>query len=399
MRFGFLDCFSGASGDMLIGSLLDAGLDFDALCQELAKLGLGEVDRDREYALTYVQEVRHGLKGTKFHVSVQQGASEDRHLADITQLVQESTLSPEVIDRSISVFRRLAVAEAAVHGTSIERVHFHEVGAVDSIIDIVGFIIGLDLLRIDVLYCSPLTLGSGTVRSEHGVLPAPAPATLEILMAAGVPTRRHPQARTELLTPTAAALLCELARFDLGAADRPPPVSVCAVGYGFGTREFDWANAVRIWLAEVEASGQNAQDEVLLLECNLDDCTGETLGYALEQCLAAGALDAWLTPIQMKKGRPGVKFSVLTTPDFLESVCELLLRETTTLGVRYSSHRRRKAERRIRAAQTPWGEVRLKDKILGGQVVASSPEYEDCARLARQTGVPLIDVLRAAAGQ
>jgi uncharacterized protein (TIGR00299 family) protein len=384
---------------MLLGSLLDAGLDFNALCCELAKLGLGETDRNREYGLSYEHEVRHGLKGTKLHVAVQQEAGEHRHLADITQLIQESTLSPEVIHRSLAVFRRLAVAEATVHGTSIERVHFHEVGAVDSIIDIVGFIIGLDLLQIDKLYSSPLTLGSGTVRSEHGVLPAPDPATLEILTAAGVPTRRHPKARTELLTPTAAALLCELASFDLGADDRLPPVSVCAVGYGFGTREFDWPNAVRIWLVEIEASGQNTQDEVLLLECNLDDCTGETLGYALEQCLAAGALDAWLTPVQMKKGRPGVKFSALVTSDHLDSVGELLLRETTTLGVRHSTHRRRKAERRIRTVQTPWGEVRLKDKILGGRVVASSPEYDDCARLARAAGVPLADVLRAAAGQ
>jgi uncharacterized protein (DUF111 family) len=192
-------------------------------------------------------------------------------------------------------------------------------------------------------------------------------------------------------------LLCELAIFD--RAEDTPPVSIRAVGYGFGTKEFDWANAVRIVLAETHAVGQEARDEVLLLECNVDDSTGETLAYALEQCLAAGALDVWMTPIQMKKGRPGVQFSVLTTPDCLCSVSELLLRETTTLGVRYSNHRRRKAERRIRTAMTPWGEVRLKDKILGGRVVASSPEYEDCARLAREAEVPLADVLRAAATQ
>jgi uncharacterized protein (TIGR00299 family) protein len=279
----------------------------------------------------------------------------------------------------------------------VDRVHFHEVGAVDSIVDIVGFVAGLDLLQVGTLHSSPLTLGSGTVQTAHGTLPAPAPATLEILLTAGVPTRRHPRALTELLTPTAAALLSELAMFGAGDEHWPPPMAVRAVGYGFGTKELDWPNAVRIWLGNVVTSDHDEQDEVFLVECNLDDVTGEALGYALERCLEAGALDVWLTPIQMKKSRPGVKLSVLATPDDFFTLSELLLRETSTLGVRYSIHHRRKAGRRIRVGSTPWGEVRLKDKILDGQVVASSPEYEDCARLAREAGVPLAEVYRAAA--
>lgn len=388
MRIAYVDCFSGASGNMLVGALLDVGLDLEALRRELAKLPL------QGYELSLEAQVRHGLRGTKFSALLQHRHHDHRHLADIEALVEGSTLSPEVKARSLAVFHRLACAEARVHGTSVDEVHFHEVGAVDSIVDVVSFVVGLEVLHVEALYSSPLTLGGGTVHTGHGLLPAPAPATLEILAEARAPIRRHPQAETELLTPTAAALLAELAVF------RHPPMTIEAVGYGFGTKELDWPNAVRIWLGV--GAHRNAplpveeRDEVVLLECNLDDITGEILGYALEQCLAAGALDAWFTPIQMKKNRPGVKFSLLTTPDLVPALSELLLRETSTLGVRYTVYQRCKAGRRTRRVETPWGEVRLKEKILDGKVVARSPEYEDCARLAREAGVPLAQVYQAA---
>ena len=416
MKIAYVDCFSGASGDMLLGALLDAGLDFGrtgtvrALRRELAKLPLEGTDWGSPYELTLEAQVRHGLRGAKFSVLLPPCPKQDRshhhhdhrpcaqhrHLADIEALIEGSALSPEVKSRSLSTFRRLARAEARVHGTSTDEVHFHEVGAVDSIVDVVGFVVGLELLQVEALYSSPLTLGGGTVHTEHGLLPAPAPATLEILSEIGAPTRRHPQAETELLTPTAAALLAELAVF------RHPPMTIEAVGYGFGTKELSWPNAVRIWLG-VEAHrdvlppiAQEEGDVVVLLECNLDDATGEILGYALEQCLAAGALDAWFTPIQMKKNRPGVKFSLLATPDLVPKLSELLLWETSTLGVRYTVCQRHKAGRRTRSVETPWGEVRMKEKILDGKVVALSPEYEDCAHLAREAGVPLAQVYEAA---
>jgi len=384
VKIAYVDCFSGASGDMLLGALLDAGLDFEGLRRELTKLPL------EGYELTLETQVRHGVRGSKFDVVLLHHHDVHRHLADIEALLERSVLSPQVRSRSLSTFRRLARAEARVHDTSADKVCFHEVGAIDSILDVVGFVAGLELLQVEALYSSPLTLGGGTVHTEHGLLPAPAPATLEILAETRVPIRRHPQAETELLTPTAAALLVELAAF------RHPPMTIEAVGYGFGTKELGWPNAVRIWLGEAAPLVQEDRDEVVLLECNLDNATGEILGYALEQCLAAGALDAWFTPIQMKKNRPGVKFSLLTMPDLVPALTELLLRETSTLGVRYTVCHRRKAGRRIRRVETPWGEVRLKEKILDGEVIARSPEYEDCARLARETGVPLPEVYEAA---
>jgi uncharacterized protein (TIGR00299 family) protein len=396
MRIAYLDCFSGASGDMLVGALLDAGLDFEALRGELAKLPLEQAGHASPYQLTFETPVHHGLRGTKFDVLVKRGSHQHRHLANIELLIRESTLPQEVRSRSLAVFHRLALAEAKVHGTTIEEVHFHEVGAVDSIVDVVGFVAGLHLLQVEALHSSPLTVGGGTVRTAHGVLPAPAPATLEILATAGVPTHRHPRADTELLTPTAAALLAELATFDATAQHKPPVMTVTAIGYGFGTKELDWPNALRIWLGEAVPHGHTQKDEVVLVECNLDDVTGEILGYTLERCLEAGALDIWFTPIQMKKNRPGVKISLLATPERFPVLSDLLLRETSTLGVRHSVRRRLKAERRMRTVATPWGEVRLKDKVLNGQVVASSPEYEDCARVARESGVPLAEVYRTA---
>ncbi len=392
MRIAYVDCFSGASGDMLVGALLDAGLDVEALRRELAKLPLDQAGQVSPYQLAVEAQVHHGLAGTKFDVLLNQGSHRHRHLADIEQLIRDSTLAAEVSSRSLAVFHRLALAEAKVHGSTVEEVHFHEVGAVDSIVDVVGFVAGLHLLQVEALHSSPLMLGSGTVLTAHGVLPAPAPATLEILATASVPTRRHPRADTELLTPTAAALLAELAVFDAPAEREPPMMTVTAIGYGFGTKELDWPNALRIWLGETTFQSHSEQDEVVLVECNLDDATGEILGYALERCLAAGALDVWFTPIQMKKNRPGVKISLLATPERFAALSDLLLRETPTLGVRYSVRRRRKAERRVRTVTTPWGEILLKDKVLDGQVVASSPEYEDCARLARESGVPLAEV-------
>ena len=384
MKLAYFDCFSGASGDMLLGSLLDAGLAFDHLQADLASLAMGP------YRLIAEQTTRKGLTGT--HLRVIPGAANwpAQNLPAITKIVQESELPDAVKARSLAVFGRIARAEAAIHGTTIEEVHFHEIGAVDTLVDVVGFVCALRRLEIEAVYSSPLTLGGGTIQTEHGLLPAPAPATLALLSEVGAPTVAGPAA-TELVTPTGAALLAEFARFER------PAMALSSVGYGFGTKEFDWPNALRVWLGDAApAPTAPGQDEAILLACNLDDASGEVLGYALDRLLQAGALDAWFTPIHMKKNRPATQFSVLARPEDAARLAGLMLRETPTLGVRQQALSRTVAHREFRTVETPWGTVQTKLKYLEGRVVSASPEYEDCARLAQESGIPLQEVVAAA---
>ena len=413
----YLDLFSGASGDMLLGALLDAGLPLEALRTELEKMDLAG------YELVAERQVRHGLSGTRLLVRDVAQAHPARRLPDIRRLLQDSALSMRVQEASMAVFARLARVEARIHGSAVDEVHFHEIGAVDSLVDVVGFAAGLEQLQVERVFSSPVPLGSGTIETEHGLLPVPAPATLALLAEVGAPTRPHP-AQTEIVTPTAAALLAEWATFEL------PPMRVRAAGYGFGQKEFPWANAVRVWLGEEAplpqslpggegggdapqplpggegggdapqalhgGEGGGGRDQVTLLECNLDDITGETLGYAMERLFAAGALDVWFTPIQMKKGRPGVMLSVLVPPGRAATVAQVVLRETPTLGLRVLPIERMVAERHVREVETPWGKVRVKEKWLNGERAAASPEYEDCARIAREQAIPLHQVFEAA---
>jgi hypothetical protein len=299
----------------------------------------------------------------------------------------------------------------------VEQVHFHEVGAVDSIIDMVGVCVALDLLGIEQVYASALPLGRGWVNTQHGPLPVPAPATLEVLAEVGAPVVPTP-AEGELLTPTAAALLAELAQF------QQPPMRVQQVGYGFGAREFARLNGLRVWLGEglhtpeqhIHHHEQHehshdhhhghdhapaphtatVHEPVHELRCNLDDATGEVLAYAMERLREAGALDAWAAPLVMKKGRPAVQLACLARRADVAALADLLLRETPTLGVRWQAMERIAAGRDTLPVQTAWGVVHLKQKILGGEVIASAPEYEDCAALARAHGVPLVQVYAAA---
>lgn len=383
MRVLYLDLFSGAGGDMLLGALLDLGLALDDLRSDLARMPL------TGYELEAERRTYHSLSGTQLRVRDVAQEHPARHLHDVRRLIEESTLSEPVKGTSIAVFERLARAEARVHGVSVDEIHFHELGAVDSLVDIVGFVAGLERLGVARVFSSPVPLGSGTIQTEHGLLPVPAPATLALLAEVGAPTCPHP-AQTEIVTPTAAALLAELATFAY------PPMHVRAVGYGFGQKAFPWANAVRAWLGEAEDAGIG-RDQVALLECTLDDATGETLGYTMERLFAAGALDVWFTPVQMKKNRPGVLLSVLARPEQADALAQIILRETPTLGLRLSRVERVVADRRVREVETMWGTVRVKEKRLAGECIAVSPEYEDCARIARERGVSLHQVWDVAA--
>lgn len=366
---------------MLLGALLDLGLSLDALREDLGKMDLSGYELEAE------RQVRRGVSGTRLHVRDIARAHPARHLSDIRRLLGASRLPPAVRERSLAVLERLARAEARVHGVSVEEVHFHEIGAVDTLVDVVGFVAGLERLGVAQVFASPVPLGSGMVQTEHGLLPVPAPATIALLAEVSAPTRPHP-AQTEILTPTAAALLAELATFAY------PPMRVRAVGYGFGEKEFPWPNAVRAWLGELEE--RPGREEVVLLECNLDNATGELLGYVMERLFTAGALDVWFVPVQMKKNRPGVVLSALARPERADALASLILRETPTLGVRVRPVERVVAERVERAVETPWGPVRVKEKWLEGERVSVAPEYEDCARIARERGIPLAEVYAAA---
>jgi uncharacterized protein (TIGR00299 family) protein len=383
-RVAYVDCFAGASGDMLLGGLLDAGLQFDALRAELAKMQLDG------YALEQAEKHDHGLTGAKLHVRDTLEAYPARHLHDIHEIIDGSTLSDAVKRRSMAVIERLGRAEAQVHGVSLQEVHFHEVGAVDTIVDVVGFVAGLELLGIEQLYASAIPLGSGTIQTAHGRLPVPVPATLALLAGAAAPTVPHP-AQTEIVTPTGAALLAELAIF------QRPAMRVQRVGYGFGDKAFPWANALRVWVGELEGADPFHHDDVIEIECNLDDVTGETLGYTMERLFDAGALDVWFTSIQMKKNRPAVQLSLLAPEDRVNALAMILMQETSTLGVRlFPPAHRLKADRRTREVETPWGVVRVKEKWLDDRRLAVSPEYEDCARLARKASVPIMRIMDVA---
>ena len=394
----YFDCFSGISGDMALGALLDAGLALDALRSELAKLNL------TGWSVEAGRETRGYLAGTRARVHAPEQPTH-RHLADVRAIIEASTLAPEVKARSLRIFTLLAEAEGQVHGVGADAVHFHEVGALDAIIEIVGVVAGLALLGIAEVYASPLPLGSGWVHAAHGPLPVPAPAVLNLLAAAGAPTLPD-DTPAELVTPTGAALLAGLARF------RRPPMRLQRVGYGLGARELDRPNALRVWIGTtggetpsqgVREAEKRTDDRAslapafpVLLETNIDDQPAAQIAYAVERLLELGALDAWLTPIQMKKGRPGVLLSALVPSELEAAAVGLILRETTTLGMRRRAVERYVCERELVSVATPLGVVRIKRKRWNGEDLGAAPEYEDCARLARQHGVPLHEVYRLA---
>jgi uncharacterized protein (TIGR00299 family) protein len=390
----YVDCFSGASGDMLLGALVDAGVDLEALRTGLSGLPVGG------WRLEAERVERHGLGGTRVHVELTGDHQPHRGLGEVLRIISRAGLPAGVVDRASEVFSRLAEAEAAIHGTTTEEVEFHEVGAIDAIVDVVGVVLGFVALEVDwsQLTCSGLPLGSGWTNSAHGRLPIPAPASLELVRRAGAPLRPPPREGEvgELTTPTGAALLSTLATF-VGA---PPAMTIERIGYGFGTRQPPWPNAVRLLVgASVTVAPESARglkrDQVVEIQTNLDDATPEELGFAMERLLEAGALDVAFGPLQMKKNRPGVLVRVLARPTEAEHLTAVLLEHTSAFGARLQTLERLIVERGEQTVATPWGEVRVKLKLLGRQTLRA-PEFEDCARAARAAGVTLRQVYDAA---
>lgn len=389
MTTAYFDCFAGASGDMVLGALVDAGLALDDLRAALASLPLSG------YRIEAVRDKRGPLTGTRLSVVLTGNAGDQPHrtLADVEGVLRDSALPQAVVDQAVAVFTRLAEAEAQVHGVDVHEVHFHEVGAVDALVDVAGSLLGLRLLGADRVTCSALPGGTGFVKSQHGLLPLPAPATMALMARAQAPMRSVPatqQPLGELVTPTAAAILTTVAEF------RQPAGTIAKVAYGIGQRDHpELPNALRLWLCEeAPASPGGPTGEVQLLETNIDDMNPELYGYVAEQLFAQGALDVWYSPIQMKKGRPGVLLGVLCRPSTASQLAALLLRETSTLGVRTCTMARWEADRETVAFASSLGPAAVKVKRLGGEVVHVAPEYDVCRDLALRHGLPLHEVYR-----
>jgi len=386
MRALYIDGFAGISGDMLIGALIDLGVEFDGLREQLATLGLSG------YELSVERVKRSGIAASKFTVTVDEGRQPARKLADVIEIINRSSLSNQIKARAIQVFERLADAEAHVHASTRDRVHFHEVGAVDSIIDTVGAMIGFEMLGIEQFISSPLRLGHGTIKAAHGLLPIPAPATAELLR--GVPVYAG-ELEGEFVTPTGAAIVTSFAeRFG-----PMPQMTITRTGYGAGTRDpKGFPNALRVLLGEVNTTPYEAKrtETISVIETNIDDMNPQAYGFVLERAFAMGALDVFMIATQMKKSRPGILLTLLCEPAKAEALIEMLLRETTTLGVRYYETRRRALERMIEEVETGYGRVRVKVARDGARTLHFQPEYDDCVQLALASGNSVLEVQSAA---
>jgi uncharacterized protein (TIGR00299 family) protein len=379
MKIAYADCFSGVSGDMFLAALLDAGLPLDVLQQNIDKLNLPE-----KVELKLTETHKGALRAANLDVIVLHSHNH-RHLADILEVINASELSERVKATASKIFQLLAEAESRVHGEPVEHIHFHEVGALDSIVDIVGAAIGLDYLGIEQLYASPLPYGSGTINTDHGLLPLPAPATLEVLRLIKAPLTPT-SAEMELVTPTGAAILGSMAQF------KRPNLVMTHIGIGAGKRDLEWPNILRLMIGVVPEAEQT---EMVQLETNIDDMNPQFFGYLMDKLFASGARDVFMTPIHMKKNRPGILLGVIALRKDEAALAELLLRETTTLGLRVQPIGRYEASREFRALETRFGKVTIKAKLLDGKVIHATPEYDDCVRLAKENQVSLLEIYKA----
>lgn len=376
MKLAYVDAFSGVSGDMFLAALLDAGLSPQILNEQLAFLDLPEA------VTVQVEETHKGALRASLVTVVASDSHHHRHLEDIQRIITESRLEDEVKATSLKVFQVLAEAEARVHGVPLDHVHFHEVGALDSIVDVVGTAIGLHVLGIERLYASALPYGTGHINTEHGPLPLPAPATLQILSQAHVPLVASP-AQVELVTPTGAAILAALATFER------PDLTLERIGVGAGRRDLPWPNVLRLWVGCTKAE----QDlPMVLLETNIDDMNPQLLGAVMSRLFEAGARDVFFTPIFMKKNRPATMLSVIARRAEEATLTKIILEQTTTLGLRAQPISRVEAEREFTTVDTPYGAIPVKLKILDGTRLQAQPEYDACVKVAEAMGVPIGDV-------
>ena len=381
MKCAYFDCFSGISGDMTLGALLDAGVPIEQLRSELQGLNLPGWD------LTAEKVWKNGMAASYAKVRAQDTQTH-RSLSAILGIIEKSSLAPSVKAPATAIFTKLGEAEAAVHDVPLEKIHFHEVGAVDAIVDIVGACIGFSALGIESFACSALNVGGGTAKMAHGVLPVPAPATARLLL--GKPTYSN-GVQKELVTPTGAAIVTTLCT----SFGPQPPMTVNAIGYGAGTADLEGQpNVLRLMVGEAAEKHAAADSETIrVLEANLDDMNPQIYGYFLEKALAAGALDVFSTPVQMKKNRPGMLVSVLCNPEDESKFHEMLFAETTTLGIRTYTAERRVLARQWETVHTNFGDVRIKVARLNGHIRQASPEFEDCRKLAEAKNVPLQRVM------
>jgi len=378
MRVAYFDCFAGISGDMTLGALIDAGADEGWLRDELGKL------RGIDFELRFTPVIKKGIRATNVEV-ITGDEHPHRHLTDIVDIIGASTLADNVKSRAIQAFTHLAEAEAVVHGTTPDKVHFHEVGAVDAIVDIVGSVLLVENLGLERIYASPLPMGHGFVESSHGRIPLPAPATVQLLK--GIPIYSA-DVEGELVTPTGAALIRTLAS-EFGGI---PQTRIQAVGYGAGKNEFPFPNVLRVFVGEATESDLPPSDRVSIIETNIDDMNPEFYDSVMEKLFKAGALDVYLIPIVMKKGRPATLLSAICPLEYTHEIASTILRETTTFGVRIYRTERRCLERTSTTVATRFGDIRVKIGSISGTQISASPEYEDCRAAAENHGVPIRQV-------
>ncbi|MEE4195812.1 MAG: nickel pincer cofactor biosynthesis protein LarC [Anaerolineae bacterium] len=418
MKVAYCDCFSGISGDMFIAALLDAGLPLDYLEQELTKLAIPE------YYHLHHQKIQQGpifasdfsVHGETHEIDPDTGhahnhghsheghahehSHDDHHhrgYLEISQLIENSGLKSAVKETAIHIFHTLAESEAKIHGTTVEEVHFHEVGALDSIIDIIGAAIGLDYLGIERLYASSLPYGEGQVHTQHGILPIPAPATLDLLTRANAPLRSIASDK-ELVTPTGAAILAALATFER------PDMTLSVVGMGAGKRKMPWINFMRLIIGETKDTLGSTKlyddlNPLVVMETNIDDMNPQVFGVLMEKLFANGALDVYSTPIYMKKNRPATQFSVIARKSHESLLAEIMLRESTTFGLRVYPIYRYEAERHFETVETPYGPIQVKVKTLDGKRILFQPEFDDVKRVAEENGVPFLEVWNSIQGK
>jgi uncharacterized protein (TIGR00299 family) protein len=383
MKIAYFDCFSGISGDMTVGALLDAGLKIETLEKELKKLGLSG------YQLEVNKVVKKGISATRFKVKIKEEGVE-RRFKDILTILEESELDEEIKKETIKIFFNIAQVESKIHQKDIDKIHFHEIGGLDSIIDITSAVIGIKTLRIEEIHSSALPVGKGFVKCAHGVIPVPAPATLELLK--NIPTYNG-GIESEMITPTGAAIISTLAK----SFGERPLMKIERIGYGAGEKEFTIPNLLRVSIGEKILKDENLKDgyvsdEAVLIETNIDDMNPEFYDYIMDQLFSQGALDVFLTPIQMKKNRPAHMLSIIVYEQNLKEILEVLFSESTTLGVRLRELKRLRLGQQNFIAETKYGKIKVKVGMFKGEIKNIAPEYEDCKKMAKQHQVPLKEV-------